>query len=62
VQYRWDFKQRTTDRKSTEGRFSRFVRASDMAAAPRLNPVFQSGQDETPGYTVMALSRAASPL
>src|SRR5690242_8424193 len=58
VQYRWDFKQRTTDGRSTEGRFNRFVRANDMAGAPRLNPVFQGGQDETPGYTVMVLSRA----
>lgn len=59
VRYRWDFKQKTSDGRTTEGHFARLVRANDMAGAPRLNPVFHSDVDETPGYTVMVISRAA---
>src|SRR5262245_33919610 len=51
VDYTWRFTQRAADGKSVEGHFTRFVRANDLAGAPRLNAVFMSENEETPGYT-----------
>jgi len=41
-------------------KFRRFVRASDLAGAPRLDAVFPSGApEESPGFTAFSISRAA---
>jgi len=61
VTYTWQYRERKNESPPTEERFERFVRASDMAAAPRLNAVFQrgAGREEAPGYTALSLSRAS---
>lgn len=61
VTYTWQYRERKNGSRPTDERFERFVRASDMAAAPRLNPVFQrgAGREEAPGYTALSLSRAS---
>lgn len=44
---------------SDKGEFQRFVRASDLAAAPRLDQTFMSsGPQESPGFTAFSISRA----
>jgi outer membrane protein OmpA-like peptidoglycan-associated protein len=60
VTYEWHFDQRASDGKQAgQGEFSRFVSANDLAAAPRLNAVFfGNGEQETPGYTAITISRA----
>src|SRR5215831_3464027 len=61
VTYTWQFRERKLDGRRSEEQFERFVRAADMAAAPRLNAVFRrgTGREETPGYTALSLSRAS---
>jgi outer membrane protein OmpA-like peptidoglycan-associated protein len=55
--YVWRFTQQGGEGPE-KGEVQRFVRASDLAAAPRLNTVFLgTGQRETPGYTSFTLSR-----
>ena len=58
VSYTWRFTQHAPNGKSSEGQFTRFVRATDQAGAPRLNTIFMSANEETPGYTAMSISRA----
>lgn len=60
VTYGWHFDQHGKDGKGAgQGNRSRFVSANDLTGAPRLNAVFLSqGQEETPGYTAMTISRA----
>jgi outer membrane protein OmpA-like peptidoglycan-associated protein len=42
-----------------KGEFHRFVRASDLAGAPRLDQIFMSkGPQESPGFTAFSFSRA----
>lgn len=44
---------------SDKGEFGRFVRASDLAGAPRLDQIFMSnGPEESPGFTAFSISRA----
>lgn len=41
------------------GEFHRFVRASDLAGAPRLDAIYlSSGPDESPGFTAFSFSKA----
>jgi outer membrane protein OmpA-like peptidoglycan-associated protein len=59
VTYAWDYREQRAGAAPVVAAYGRFVRAADLAAAPRLNQVFSSGQrTETPGYTAMELSRA----
>ncbi len=52
--YTWRYKQ---DGRS--GEFSRFVRATDLAGAPRLDQIFlSSGPEESPGFTAFSISNA----
>lgn len=45
--------------KTHRAEFERFVRASDLASAPRLDQVFLSGGPaESPGFTAFSISRA----
>lgn len=54
ARYTWRYKQ--DDR---SGEFSRFVRATDLAGAPRLDQVFlSSGPEESPGFTAFSISNA----
>jgi len=58
VTYTWRFDQHGGNG-PRQGEISRFVSANDLASAPRLNAVFQGqGQQETPGYTAITISRA----
>jgi outer membrane protein OmpA-like peptidoglycan-associated protein len=42
-----------------KGEFRRFVRASDLAGAPRIDQIFMSkGPEESPGFTAFSFSRA----
>lgn len=42
-----------------QGEFHRFVRASDLAGAPRVDQIYMSnGQEESPGFTAFSISRA----
>ncbi len=60
VTYGWDYTEHRGGVQVDEKSFHRFVRAADLAAAPRMNPVFRQGPglEEAPGYTAMSLSRA----
>ncbi len=64
VRYMWQYKQKGGA--SDDPRFpdravlKRYVRASDLAGAPRLDAVFPSdAPDESPGFTAFSISRAA---
>ncbi len=58
--YSWRFRERAKSGDSVTADAKRFVRATDLAAAPRYNGVFRTGQEEeTPGYTAFSLSRAS---
>ncbi|HET7584387.1 MAG TPA: OmpA family protein [Gemmatimonadaceae bacterium] len=60
ARYAWQFRQQTRAGDTVDMIARRFVRANDLAAAPRLNGVFRAKQqEETPGYTAFSLSRAA---
>jgi outer membrane protein OmpA-like peptidoglycan-associated protein len=61
ARYTWRLQQ--SEKGSTgephRAEFQRFVRASDLASAPRLDQVFlSSGPVESPGYTAFSISRA----
>lgn len=58
VVYSWHLRQEKGGA-AQEYDLRRFVRASDLAGAPRLNDVVGTdGPEETPGYTFVSLSRA----
>lgn len=58
VLYTWHMREHMHGGRSIRRAFRRFVSANDLARAPRLNEVFSSrGEEETPGYTAMAISR-----
>ena len=60
VVYKWRDRERRGARPRDEHFFSRLVSLNDLAAAPRLNPVFEETERaEHPGFTAMSLSRAA---
>jgi outer membrane protein OmpA-like peptidoglycan-associated protein len=61
VRYRWSYTGGSEPRRQGDrGSFTRFVRAEDLAAAPRVNLVFASSDPErVPGATAFSLSRAA---
>lgn len=61
VRYRWSFTEGgAAATPGKEGGFTRFVRAEDLEAAPRINLVFASSDPErVPGATAFTLSRAA---
>ncbi len=64
VRYRWSFTdtgaERAAAKAATAGTFTRFVRAEDLRAAPRVNLVFSSADPErVPGATAFSLSSAA---
>jgi outer membrane protein OmpA-like peptidoglycan-associated protein len=59
VEYEWRYVDEQDRAVPSRETFSRIVSAADLARAPRLNQVFESGRHEsTPGYTAMSLSRA----
>jgi outer membrane protein OmpA-like peptidoglycan-associated protein len=61
--YTWHFIQHNPDGSHAEHKFGRFVNATDLASAPRINIAY--GEDEpheTPGYTAMSISRSAFNL
>lgn len=59
VSYTWHYLQEASGHKPVVGEYTRFVRANDLASAPRINTVyFGRGRDESPGYTAMSVSRA----
>ena len=63
VRYQWYYKQQggiTDARFPDRAMLKRFVRASDLAGAPRLDAVFPSdAPEESPGFTAFSISRAA---
>ncbi|HEY2895731.1 MAG TPA: OmpA family protein [Gemmatimonadaceae bacterium] len=62
VRYAWKYKQQGTSKTNLPDRaeLKRFVRASDLAGAPRLDAVFPSNApEESPGFTAFSISRAA---
>jgi outer membrane protein OmpA-like peptidoglycan-associated protein len=61
--YAWKYRQ-SGDSSAThlprQAELTRFVRASDLAGAPRLDAVFPSNApEESPGFTAFSISRAA---
>jgi outer membrane protein OmpA-like peptidoglycan-associated protein len=60
--YVWRFDHHGTTSGSNlpdKGEFRRFVRASDLAGAPRIDQIFMSkGPEESPGFTAFSFSRA----
>jgi outer membrane protein OmpA-like peptidoglycan-associated protein len=59
VTFVFRYRERSSAGDSTADSASRFVSATDMASAPRLNTVFVAKQlEETPGYTAFTISRA----
>ena len=63
VRYAWKYRQ-NGDSSATHlpnrAELRRFVRASDLAGAPRLDAVFPSNApEESPGFTAFSISRAA---
>src|SRR5258708_3766650 len=62
ARYTWKFDHHGNTAGSNlpdKGGISRFVRASDLAGAPRLDPVFPSdAPEESPGFTAFSISRA----
>ena len=60
VMYEWTFIHRDESGKTAAGTVERFVRASDLASAPRANTVFtRQGRSDAPGYTAFSISRAS---
>ncbi len=59
VTYTWHLAHHRTSGERTEASFHRFVRAADLAGAPRLNTVFWSeDRADYPGYTAFSISSA----
>jgi outer membrane protein OmpA-like peptidoglycan-associated protein len=59
VTYQWQFIQHPKSGDPFEDSWERFVRAADLASAPRLNTYFVGrGRSDTPGYTTFTISRA----
>jgi outer membrane protein OmpA-like peptidoglycan-associated protein len=59
VTYSWHLRQQAPGGRAQEYDLKRFVRANDLAGAPRMNDVVSTdGPNETPGYTFVSLSRA----
>lgn len=61
VRYTWSYEETAGSeaKGAGKGRFSRFVRASDLAGAPRIDQVFMSrGSTESPGFTAFTISRS----
>ena len=60
--YVWRFEHHGSTAGSSlpdKGEFRRFVRASDLAGAPRIDQIFMSkGPEESPGFTAFSFSRA----
>lgn len=63
AQYTWSYVQHgggDATHLPDRAEFRRFVRASDLAGAPRLDAVFPSNApEESPGFTAFSISRAA---
>ena len=62
VYYAWKYKQNggSSSRLPDRAELRRFVRASDLAGAPRLDAVFPSNApEESPGFTAFSISRGA---
>jgi outer membrane protein OmpA-like peptidoglycan-associated protein len=63
ARYTWSYVQHggnATTHLPDRAEFRRFVRASDLAGAPRLDAVFPSNApDESPGFTAFSISQAA---
>jgi outer membrane protein OmpA-like peptidoglycan-associated protein len=63
ARYTWSYVQHggtATTHLPDRAEFRRFVRASDLAGAPRLDAVFPSNApEESPGFTAFSISRAA---
>jgi outer membrane protein OmpA-like peptidoglycan-associated protein len=58
VTYAWHLRQQQ-DGKARDFDLKRFVRANDLAGAPRLNDVVGTdGPEETPGYTFISVSKS----
>jgi outer membrane protein OmpA-like peptidoglycan-associated protein len=58
VTYSWRFREVLKDGGESKAEFTRFVRAADLAAAPRLNTVFTRGSSTSPGFTAFSISSA----
>lgn len=58
VMYSWRYRELRKDGSETKAEFTRFVRAADLAAAPRLNTVFTRGSSASPGFTAFSISSA----
>ena len=59
VTYSWHLRQQAPGGRAQEYDLKRFVRANDLAGAPRMNDLVSTdGPTETPGYTFVSLSRA----
>lgn len=59
VTYAWHLRQQAPGGKAREYTLKRFVRAADLAGAPRRNDIVGTeGAEETPGYTFVTISRA----
>jgi outer membrane protein OmpA-like peptidoglycan-associated protein len=63
ARYTWSYEQHgggDVTHLPDRAKFRRFVRASDLAGAPRLDAVFPSNApEESPGFTAFSISRAA---
>jgi outer membrane protein OmpA-like peptidoglycan-associated protein len=63
VRYVWDYQQHADESHThlpDRAQFRRFVRASDLAGAPRLDAVFPSDAPlESPGFTAFSISQSA---
>ncbi len=58
VAYAWRMLEIRTRGDTIMETFQRHVRANDLAGAPRLDPVFRTGENERPGYTAVTISSA----
>jgi len=62
ARYSWRFEHKNGTAGSSlpeRGEFHRFVRASDLAGAPRIDQIFMSsGPEESPGFTAFSISTA----
>ena len=62
ARYTWRFEHKNGTAGSSlpeRGEFHRFVRASDLAGAPRIDQIFMSsGPEESPGFTAFSFSTA----
>lgn len=58
VHYAWHERMISRDGDTTTGFRKRFVRASDLAGAPRFDDIFGSEEVERPGFTAVSVSSA----